>query len=77
MIGLAAAACIACCLGPIVGVLGGIAAAGLISTLSIGVIGTAITATALTAFLVLRRRRRGCRPPDGATPVALTARPRS
>ncbi len=76
MIGLAAAACIACCIGPIVGVLGGVAAAGLVSTLWIGLVGIAIAAAALTALVVIRRRRRGCPPADVATPVALTVRQR-
>jgi Na+/melibiose symporter-like transporter len=76
MIGLAAAACVACCIGPIVGMLGAIAAAGLVSTVWIGLVGIAITAAALTAFLVIRRRRRSCAPAEVAAPVALTVRQR-
>jgi hypothetical protein len=55
--GLGAAACVACCIGPIVAFLGGLSIAGLASTLLIGTAGLAITAGALIAILALSRRR--------------------
>jgi hypothetical protein len=56
-VGLAAVACAACCIGPIVGVLGGIAALGLVSTLLIGAAGVVIAAATTLAVVVYRRRR--------------------
>jgi len=75
MVGLAAVACVACCLGPIVGVLGGVAALGIVSTAWIGLIGVLIAASALAALSIVRRRRRGCVRPETVTPVRLTTRP--
>jgi hypothetical protein len=59
---LAAAACAACCIGPIVGVLGGIAALGLVSTLLIGAAGVVIAAAATTLAVPVYRRRRAASP---------------
>ena len=42
IIGLATAACVACCIGPIIGVLGAVAAAGIFSTIWTGLFGVAI-----------------------------------
>lgn len=75
MVGLAAVACVACCLGPIVGVLGGIAALGMVSTAWIGLFGMLIAASALAAFFLVRRRHRNCVRPETGTPVRLTTRP--
>jgi hypothetical protein len=63
-VGLAAVACAACCIGPIVGVLGGIAALGLVSTLLIGAAGVVIAA-ATTLAIVVNRRRRAASPRRG------------
>jgi hypothetical protein len=76
LLGFAAVACVACCVGPILGVLGAIAALGVASTLFVGVAGLAITATAIASFIVVRNRRTSsCA--TGAEPVAieLTRRP--
>jgi hypothetical protein len=55
--GLAAAACAACCIGPILGVLDAVAALGLVSSLLIGAAGLVIAAAAAAAFIAVRRRR--------------------
>lgn len=72
ILGLGAVACLACCAGPILAFLGGLGIAGLASTLFIGAAGLAITAAAIAAFVVVRRRRRGCAVPDEG-PVAVAA----
>jgi hypothetical protein len=58
ILGLAAVACVACCIGPTLAVLGAIAALGLASTIFIGAAGLLIAAAATAAFAVVRRRRR-------------------
>lgn len=58
IVGFGAAACVACCAGPILAFLGGLGIAGLAATWVIGLAGLAITAVAGVAFLVVRRRRR-------------------
>jgi hypothetical protein len=75
IIGLAVAACVACCIGPILGVLGAIIALGVVSSVFIGLAGLLI-ATAAVAASVLVRRRRGdsCRVRAGAVPVELRQR---
>ena len=58
ILGIAAAACVVCCIGPILAVLGAIAALGLASTVFIGAAGLLVAAAAIAAFVVVRRRRR-------------------
>lgn len=58
LLGFGAAACLACCAPLILGVLGGLTAASLASTLVIGGGGLAIAAAAAVAFVVVRRRSR-------------------
>ncbi len=75
VVGLGAAACAACCAGPILAFLGGLGIAGLASTLLIGAIGLLITVAALAAVVVVRRRRSACEVPvDGPVVVAIPAR---
>jgi hypothetical protein len=77
IIGLAAAACVACCIGPILGLLGAIATLGLVSSLFIGVAGVIVVAAAVAAFIPLRRRRgQRCRVDNGPVPVELGQRNR-
>ncbi len=57
VVGIGAAACVACCAGPILALLGGVSLAGLASTLVIGLGGLAIAAVALIALLIVRRHR--------------------
>jgi hypothetical protein len=71
-----AAACVACCAGPIIAVLGGLGAAGLVSTLFIGTGGLLIAALAGVAFLAVRRRRSpASKGEPEPVPVELTRRP--
>ena len=63
-LGIAAAACVVCCIGPILAVLGPIATLGLVSTIFIGAAGLLVTAAAIAAFVVVRRRH-------GTAPCAI------
>ena len=73
VLGVAAAACVACCIGPILGVLAAIAALGLASTILIGVAGLLIAAAATTAFVLVRRKRTSsCSTAVEPVPVELT-----
>ena len=65
----------ACCIGPILAVLGAIAALGLISTIFVGAAGLLIVAAAIVASVAVRRRRRkaGATSPESA-PVELIRR---
>ena len=73
ILGFGAAACVACCAGPILAFFGGLGIAGLASTLLIGSVGLVIVAAAVAGFLVTRRRRQaGCEIP-ASEPVAVAA----
>lgn len=76
ILGLGAAACVACCAGPLLAVLGGLSIAGLAGTLLIGSGGLLIAAGAAAGFLLVRRRRRSACTvaPDDSVPVQFTAR---
>lgn len=75
VLGIGAAACLACCAGPILAFLGGLGIAGLASTLLIGAGGLLITVVALVAFIVVRRRRTTCATPEhGPIPVTFSTR---
>jgi hypothetical protein len=75
IIGIATLGCAACCIGPIVGVLSAIAALGVLSAAFIGIIGLALTIAAVTAIVVVGKRRRSCTTGDGAKPVRIATRP--
>ena len=63
LFGLGAAACAACCIGPILAVLGAVTAGGILSTRFIGVGGLAISAAGAIALLAVRRgRATACKP---------------
>jgi glycerol-3-phosphate acyltransferase PlsY len=72
ILGFGAVACLACCAGPILAFLGGLGVAGLASTLFIGGVGVAVTAAAIAAFVVVRRRGSSC-PAADEGPVAVAA----
>lgn len=74
ILGIGAAACVACCIGPLVALLGGLSLAGLASTLLIGAAGLVIAAVAAVGFVVVRRRRPPGIVDDGPAPVAPPAR---
>lgn len=69
LVGVGAAACVACCAGPILAFLGGLTIAGLASTLVIGAGGLAIAAIAGVSWLTIQRRR--VRPVRADEPVAV------
>ena len=82
VLGIGPTACVACCAGPILALLGGVSLAGLASTLVIGTGGLAIAVLALIALLVVRRHRAADRmatssPVLVATPTRRPAPPRS
>lgn len=75
ILGLGAAACVACCAGPILAFLGGLGIAGLASTLLVGSIGLVVTAVAIAATILVRRRTTRCATLDsGPVPVAAPRR---
>ena len=70
--GLAAVACAACCIGPILGTLGAIAALGLAVSILVGVGGLIIAAVVAASFALIRRgRRRTCAAASEPVPVEL------
>lgn len=69
-VGLGIAACLACCAGPILAVLGGLIVAGLGGTALLGVVGLVVAVPAITAYGIVRRRRRSCSP-TAIAPVAI------
>ena len=74
IIGIGAAACVACCAGPILAFLSGLTIAGVSSTLVIGVAGLGLAAVAAAAWLILRRRgRHGCADAPTSEPVQVSA----
>jgi len=76
VLGLGAAACVACCAGPILAFLGGIGIAGVAGFWLVGGGGLVIAALAAIAFLVVRRRQRSDRATDPTEliPVQLTVK---
>jgi hypothetical protein len=63
-----AAACVACCAGPLLSLLGALTVAGLVSSLELGGIGLGVAALSALAW-VLVRRRRSARASGAAGPV--------
>jgi hypothetical protein len=74
ILGLGAAACIACCAGPILAFLGGLSLAGAAATWFIGGAGLVVAGIAAVAYLYVRTRRsRACATDAGPVqPVELT-----
>jgi hypothetical protein len=75
ILGVGAAACAACCAGPILGLL---AAAGLLTVaayITAGIVGLAFAVSAAVWFIRSSRVRRTCDAPAGPTPVELVTRP--
>jgi hypothetical protein len=71
LIGLGLLACIPCCVGPILAVLGAVAALGVASTVLIGGAGLVITGAAIAAAVLVHRRARR----DTIEPVAVELAP--
>ena len=78
IVGLGIAACVACCAGPILAILGGVTIAGVASTWVIGGAGLIIAAAAAAGFLVVRSRHRAssCATDGAGEPVPVTLTPR-
>jgi Ca2+/Na+ antiporter len=76
VVGIGAAACVACCAGPLLAFLGGLGIAGLASILLVGAAGLLVTAAAaaVAAIAIVRRRRTTCDVPEGPVPVAVPTR---
>jgi hypothetical protein len=78
VLGIGAAACVACCVGPILGLLSTIGALSLLSTVFLGVVGFFVAAAAALAIVtvVVRRQQAHAGAPDPQpVPVELTRRP--
>lgn len=72
IVGLGAAACVACCAGPVLAFLGGLTVAGVAGALVIGVAGLALAALAAGAWLVVKRRGRNrCAAAPTSEPTAV------
>jgi hypothetical protein len=74
VVGIGAAACVACCAGPLLAFLGGLGIAGLASILLVGAAGLLVTAAAAAAIAIVRRRRTACDVAEGPVPVAVPTR---
>jgi len=75
MLGIAVAACVACCAGPILALLGGLSLAGLASTVVVGTAGIVIAVVAGIALVAVRRRRTAWNDnADDSIPVAAPTR---
>lgn len=77
VLGLGAAACVACCIGPILAFFGGLTIVGLASTFVIGSVGLLVAAGAAMALLAVRHRRQtsACTTePAAPVPVASPSR---
>jgi hypothetical protein len=57
VVGVAGAACAACCAGPILAVLGGASVAGLAAAWVVGGVGLLVAGAAAVALVIARRRR--------------------
>lgn len=75
ILGVGAAACVACCAPLILGVLGGLTAAGLASTFMIGAAGVVVAVAAATAFVAVRRRSRASACRTGTSETVLVDAP--
>jgi mercuric ion transport protein len=77
IVGLGAAACIACCAGPVLAVLGGVSLAGLASTVFLGAGGLLVAAVGAIGYALARRRRgAACALPAATSTPVLLAVPR-
>ena len=76
ILGIGAVACAACCAGPILAFLGGLAAISLGAAVLVGSVGLAIATAALLAFIAWRRKRSTtCDVPVSVAVAAPTRRP--
>lgn len=74
VLGFGVAACVACCAGPILALLGGVSVAGVASAWLLGGFGLVVALLAAVAFVVVRRRRRSSCPSDPTEPVPVQLR---
>ena len=71
LVGFGAAACLACCAGPILAFLGGLSVAGVASTWFIGTGGLLVAALAGVAYLAVRRRQHAACATTNEYPVTV------
>jgi hypothetical protein len=73
ILGLGAAACVACCAGPILALLAGVAALGVVGTFIVGAGALVLTAVPIGAVVIVRRQRRAATCGATSGPVAVDA----
>ena len=71
-VGIAAAACVACCAGPIIGLLGAIGLGTVLGVFVFGAAGLAVAGVGVLWWLRRRRRQQSC-VPAATTPVPVAA----
>lgn len=79
VIGLGAAACAACCAGPLIALLGGLGVLTLVSGAVFGLLAAALVVVAGLAWVTVRHRRKRASAPSPGEPVSVappTRRPR-
>jgi mercuric ion transport protein len=74
LIGAAVIACAACCAGPILGVLGGVAALGVVGTVVFGALSLVVVATSVIAAVIITRRRQRSGPVSDDPPIVVRSR---
>lgn len=72
LFGFAAAACVACCAGPFLAAIGGIAALGAIGTSAFGVAAAAVAGLTIVVLVIMRTRKKSRAQPE-SQPVELGA----
>jgi hypothetical protein len=73
ILGLGAAACVACCAGPILAFLGGVAALGVVGTFIFGAGTLVVAAVVIGSVVMVRWRRRAITCRTMSAPVAVDA----
>lgn len=73
LVSIGAAACVACCAGPIVALLGSVSLAALASTLFVGIAGLVVAGLALTGTVIARGRRAAAGPAHRPDLVGVAA----
>lgn len=71
ILGVGAAACVACCAGPILALLGAIGLGTVLGVLLFGAAGLTVAAIGAVILIPRRRRRQACEISDAPVPVEM------